>query len=54
MGYVGEETPSLLRLEVPGWEVHRGGVPIISEEKGRRCGEGLWEGVTGKGTVRRM
>jgi hypothetical protein len=44
------------RLAVPGW--WRGGgyhrVPTCSEKKGRRMGEGLWEGMTRREAVNMM
>jgi hypothetical protein len=47
---VGEEGLASQRLEVPGWGYP--GDPTYSEEKGRRMGERMWEGVTRGGGER--
>jgi hypothetical protein len=44
---------ALERLDIPGWGDTRGGPHLLrGEEEGG--GEGLWEGVTGRGTVSGM
>jgi hypothetical protein len=50
LALVGEEGLASQRLEVPGWGYP--GDPTYSEEKGRRMGERMWEGVTRGGGER--